>query len=987
MSKETKEQISNYQIFHTKNINLLKILDFLTNKNFPIESEKIKENFNHSLFSPLLYFIIEYLNTKGEIKYKLGKGKYNSINVIYALLNKEIYDIFFLKTKEKIYDEKIEINYIQNEEENYFRFDFKEKELNLNELQNFIKKILNEEKFDINDIENLKKLLEFKKKELISTFKFEFTIQERIINLLIKKANNKIIELPNIIFYEKNKKNLMFDEIDRIVTCNEKTTVSNFLIFTKAEFRRNKVPDIKHYEKGIELEFQKNSCNFIEIKTSANFLIDKNLNKNEAQSINHSNTSNETKKSNVIFKKVEIFKKFFEDNFNMVFENINIIIIIDSYFPKDFIKITDNFSKDFIAKEKTIFDFTLLFLHIESDIPYIQELKEQKNFENELKNLNSKINTITKDSENKIQMLTKDAEKKEQQIQMQEKQIQMLTKDSENKEKQIQMLTKNAEKKDEDAKKKEKEYEEKFQKLQNQLDYFYKKEKLKKIKKKMKEYDFSQYLKDLLKNFNKQELNNGNNILIGNYNLDKFKSFSKLSNLNNNENVFNIIFDFNTFIRLDYEQENLNFEDDIKNKHSKHLKSYSNIKSNYLILLVDFIFMLNIISYMKTYFNKFNLEITSTSNNFFILFLKITNDSEKKYYFKNKIPLFNENEIDLKKVKNIQNFISYIFELNKINENNIKNFPLYDPLNDNEEYYISIEKNNENSEDIYIIITNPLIDKSKINLDIYENENVLLIETFLFDDNEKEKNKKLFKNLTEFFFNKDEYIIIVLEEDFFTLFEDDSFIICDNNKNNDTRMIYNKEYKKIYFKLKMIENKKVKIKSINTDYLFDDKIKILVDSIDNMKKLGNLKILIEEPFNVISTYLMKIFNNGNFLVLNKETNYSEIKKLISTDNIILNKNGFLSYFKYNTDKKFNLIIIENFKFLKEDENMIPKFKKNNLKNIKNHLEENGLLIFHLILKNKYLLSEAKEKTEKIFKKISIKHIYRNEYYVCCYKND
>ena len=563
---------------------------------------------------------------------------------------------------------------------------------------------------------------------------------------------------------------------------------------------------------------------------------------------------------------------------------------------------------------------------------------------------------------------------------MQEKQIQMLTKNAKKKDE-------DAKKKDEDAKKKEKEYEEKFQKLQNQLDYFYKKEKLKKIKKKIKKYDFSQYLIDLLKNFNQQELNNGNNILIGNYNSDKFKSFSKLSNLNNNENVFNIIFDFNSFIRLDYEQENLNFEDDIKNKHSKHLKSYSNIKSNYLILLVDFIFMNNIISYMKTYFNKFNLEITSTSNNFFILFLKITNDSEKKYYFKNKIPLFNENEIDLKKVKNIQNFISYIFELNKINENNIKNFPLYDPLNDNEEYYISIEKNTENSEDIFIIITNPLIDKSKINLDIYENENVLLIETFLFDDNKKEKNEKLFKNLSEFFFNKDKYINIVLEEDFFTLFEDDSFIICDNNKNNDTRMIYNKEYKKIYFKLKMIENKKVKIKSINTDYLFDDKIKILVDSIDNMKKLGNLKILIEEPFNVISTYLMKIFNNGNFEVLNKETNYSEIKKLISTDNITLNKNGYLSYFKYNTDKKFNLIIIENFKFLKEDENMIPKFKKKNLENIKNHLEENGLLIFHLILKNKYLLSEAKEKTEEIFKKISIKHIYRNEYYVCCYKND
>ena len=131
---------------------------------------------------------------------------------------------------------------------------------------------------------------------------------------------------------------------------------------------------------------------------------------------------------------------------------------------------------------------------------------------------------------------------------------------------------------------------------------------------------------------------------------------------------------------------------------------------------------------------------------------------------------------------------------------------------------------------------------------------------------------------------------------------------------------------------------------------------------------------------------MKIFNNGNFEVLNKETNYFEIKKLISTDNITLNKNGYLSYFKSNADKKFNLIIIENFKFLNEEENMIPNLKKNNLENIKKHLEENGVLIYHLILKNKYLLSNAKEKTEKNFKNISIKHIYRNEYWVCCYND-
>ena len=132
---------------------------------------------------------------------------------------------------------------------------------------------------------------------------------------------------------------------------------------------------------------------------------------------------------------------------------------------------------------------------------------------------------------------------------------------------------------------------------------------------------------------------------------------------------------------------------------------------------------------------------------------------------------------------------------------------------------------------------------------------------------------------------------------------------------------------------------------------------------------------------------MNFLKSGNFLVLNKETNYSEIKKLISTDNIILNKNGFLSYFNSNVDKKFNLIIIETFKFLKDDENMIPKLKEDNLDNIKKQIEKNGVLIFHLILKNKYLLNKAKEKIEQIFKNIVIKNIYRNEFWVCCYKND
>ena len=36
-----------------------------------------------------------------------------------------------------------------------------------------------------------------------------------------------------------------------------------------------------------------------------------------------------------------------------------------------------------MKKKKILFDFELLFLHVESDIPYFLELKEQKNIENE----------------------------------------------------------------------------------------------------------------------------------------------------------------------------------------------------------------------------------------------------------------------------------------------------------------------------------------------------------------------------------------------------------------------------------------------------------------------------------------------------------------------------------------------------------------------------------------------------------------------------
>ena len=57
---------------------------------------------------------------------------------------------------------------------------------------------------------NIEELFKFKKKEILSRFKLGYSIQERIMNTLISNTCNKIIELPNLIFYSKNQKKNIF---------------------------------------------------------------------------------------------------------------------------------------------------------------------------------------------------------------------------------------------------------------------------------------------------------------------------------------------------------------------------------------------------------------------------------------------------------------------------------------------------------------------------------------------------------------------------------------------------------------------------------------------------------------------------------------------------------------------------------------------------------------------------------------------------------
>ena len=82
-------------------------------------------------------------------------------------------------------------------------------------------------------------------------------------------------------------------------------------------------------------------------------------------------------------------------------KKIKLIIIIDSYFPKEFFTIAEFFSKSLDENVKINFDFDLYFIHVESDMIYTHDLTKIQNIENKLiekekqiKNLEEGVNQL-----------------------------------------------------------------------------------------------------------------------------------------------------------------------------------------------------------------------------------------------------------------------------------------------------------------------------------------------------------------------------------------------------------------------------------------------------------------------------------------------------------------------------------------------------------------------------------------------------------------
>ena len=398
-TKGKSESIENYQITYAHDIDFLKLIEII-NKKSKEDENLVTKSYVHSLFTPLLSYIIDYLNHKNSYKDKdelnIGTSSINDIPIAYAVLNKKIYDIFFNKKRGQIGNN--EINYDFKAQEENYSFAVK-KNKNQSRKKNF-KELLSERLGEtVKDVEiqlgngNINKIFELKKKEIISMFRVGYSNQERIINHLNNKADKIIIELPNIIFFHKNVFNKLYSEIDRIITVKEDTIVKDFLIYLKAKVKSKekeaKVSEILH---GEILTFKKDSFYFIvEVKRSINSLIEneeKEKNNQENKNVftdNKSIKSDKVKKNKIIYKNkftsaksrinyfenfskdnseskrkiknihtnMENFKKLF-DNLGKHFESLNLVIIIDSYFQRNFMEQTKRFVE--IIKEEFIFD-------------------------------------------------------------------------------------------------------------------------------------------------------------------------------------------------------------------------------------------------------------------------------------------------------------------------------------------------------------------------------------------------------------------------------------------------------------------------------------------------------------------------------------------------------------------------------------------------------------------------------------------------------
>ena len=105
------EALEDYQFGNLKDFDFVKIFEILKTikEEMKISSLDITKSYVNSLFTPLLSFSIDYLNENEEKLGIIGKSTVDGLEVIYLVLNKSVYDLFFQRKKGNVFGSKNQI--------------------------------------------------------------------------------------------------------------------------------------------------------------------------------------------------------------------------------------------------------------------------------------------------------------------------------------------------------------------------------------------------------------------------------------------------------------------------------------------------------------------------------------------------------------------------------------------------------------------------------------------------------------------------------------------------------------------------------------------------------------------------------------------------------------------------------------------------------------------------------------------------------------
>ena len=425
--------------------------------------------------------------------------------------------------------------------------------------------------------------------------------------------------------------------------------------------------------------------------------------------------------------------------------------------------------------------------------------------------------------------------------------------------------------------------------------------------------------------------------------------------------------------------------EDIQKKHIIHFSSYSQMKNwSSIYLLSDYVF-LNSLKKISGKIDDYHITVKTILDKFFMI--KITKEldkSKKPCEFLDNI--LGSNNTNLLEFKNITNFTNYFFEALSIkNTEYLDNFLIYNPVTDGCDLYITIQKTNDINNNLLVYVVDPIYDYEDFADSIKEQEGfkyiLILYKTYKFTYKEDDV-KKLAYYFN--FLNQLPYQLCEISDDEPIVKEFEDIIIKKNQEKNIAYIVDKKEGRLIYkYHTKNIDK-------VDENSIIDKNIEVIMKSLLKFEKRKEIKLLIEEPFNLIYTYIKAKYKKWKLVLLNDKNNDNICEYISTYTKTKINNSNIYSYINSLKDERFDAIILFNNSFPDENNDIIPKtlFQDNKkIKNIKEHLNEQGKFYFNLFIKNRYIKETVENKLRVYFKKINVYNNYSDINNICiCNKN-